>query len=171
MVTTDSDWRDRFIAHLEALRDRGDRAALAELRRGLGEPPGTVAPMYRHVVPWLPENRFLEDAAYTVASLFGFHSASGGTKSVGGALANIRSTDGTSRPESVERRFTTLLNAHEDDLPVHLRQSISLLKAHEIPIDWRRLIRDVQGWGHPDRYVQRRWARDFWIGSTPEQEE
>ena len=123
------------------------------------------------LVPWLPENRFLEDAAYTVASLFGFHSASGGTKSVGGALANIRSADGTSRPESVERRFTALLSAHEDDLPVHLRQAISLLRAHDIPLDWRRLIRDVQGWGHPDRYVQRRWARDFWIGSTSEQEE
>ena len=166
MVTTDSDWRDRFIAHLEALRDRDDRAALADLRRGLGEPAGTVASMYRHVIPWIPENRYLEDAAYTVASLFGFHPESGGTRSVGSALSAIRSVDGTSRPESVERRFTALLSAHEDDLPVHLRQAVSLLKAHDIPLDWRRLIRDVQGWGHPDRFVQRRWARDFWNDDT-----
>ena len=162
MSTTTTDWRDRFIAHLEGLKAVDDRAALADLRRGLGEPPGTVISMYRHVIPWIPANQFVEDTAYTAASLFAFHPESGGTRTVGAALAAIRSADGSSRPESIERRFTTLLSAHEDDLPVHLRQAISLLKANDIPLDWKRLIRDVQGWGHPDRYVQMRWAQDFW---------
>ena len=162
MSTTTTDWRDRFITHLEALKQREDRGALADLRRGLGEPPGTVASMYRHVIPWIPQNQFLEDAAYTVASLFGLHPESGGTRSIGGALGAIRTNDGNAPPESIEQRFITLLNSHEDDLPVHLRQAISLLKTHDIPLDWRRLIRDIQGWTHPDRYVQKRWARDFW---------
>jgi CRISPR system Cascade subunit CasB len=118
--------------------------------------------MYRHVIPWIPQNQFLEDAAYTVASLFGLHPESGGTRTIGGALGAIRTNDSNSPPESIERRFITLLSAHEDDLPVQLRQAISLLKTHDIPLDWRRLIRDIQGWTHPDRYVQKRWARDFW---------
>lgn len=168
MSTTTADWRNRFIAHLEDLKARDDRAALADLRRGLGEPPGTVASMYRHVIPWIPANQFIEDTAYIVASLFAFHPVSGGARTVGTALAAIHSADGSSRPESIERRFTTLLSAHEDDLQVHLRQAISLLKVNDIPLDWRRLIRDVQGWGHPDRYVQRRWAQDFWTpGENP----
>ena len=137
MSTTTADWRDRFIAHLEDLKARDDRAALADLRRGLGEPPGTVASMYRHVIPWIPANQFIEDTAYIVASLFAFHPVSGGARTVGTALAAIHSADGSSRPESIERRFTTLLSAHEDDLQVHLRQAISLLKVNDIPLDWR----------------------------------
>ena len=46
--------RNNFITYLEELRDREDRGALAALRRGLGQPPGSAVEMYRYVVPWLP---------------------------------------------------------------------------------------------------------------------
>jgi CRISPR system Cascade subunit CasB len=66
--------------------------------------------------------------------------------------------------EAVERRFVALLNAHPEDLDKHLRHAVSLLKAHEIPVDWLRLLGDLRGWGNPERYVQRNWARAFWGG-------
>lgn len=163
--TADSDWRDRFITHLERLRDEENRGALADLRKGLGEEPGTVSSMYRHVIPWIPATRFVENTAYTVASLFALHPDKGGNRSLGGALSLIKTPDGRELLPSIERRFTALLNIDEEDLPVHLRQAVSLCKSNEIALNWRRFIRDVQAWGHPERYVQRNWARDYW-GTT-----
>ena len=59
-----------FIARLESLAKREDRAALAALRRGLGKPPGTVAEMAPYVEPAFDG---APDEAYIVASLFGLH--------------------------------------------------------------------------------------------------
>ena len=42
-----------FIRYLQKLADGQERGALASLRRGLGQRPGTVADMYRYVEPFL----------------------------------------------------------------------------------------------------------------------
>ncbi len=63
---------------------------------------------------------------------------------------------------AIERRFTAMLNAHPDDLPDYLRQAVSFLKSKEVAINWAQLLRDLQAWGHPDKYVQKRWADEFW---------
>jgi len=155
------DGKQPFVSHLERLRDADDRAALAALRRGLGKPPGAAVEMHRYVVPWLGEQeRPWRDAVhYLVASLFGLHSQPGGAGSMGTAMARVSASTGA---ESTERRFIALLNCHGDDLPRHLRQAVSLARAHNVPIDWHRLLQDLMGWNHSSRYVQRRWARDYW---------
>lgn len=155
------DWRDRFIEHLEKLRDQENRGALATLRRGLGYPPGTAPEMYSYVVPWVPQYRSAEDAAFLVAALFALHPQPGGQGTLGAAFARI-----TESNDSIEQRFVALLNCHRDDLPHHLRQAVSLLRSKDVPVDWKRLLLDVLGWDHDDRYVQRNWARDFWRTSS-----
>ena len=149
-----------FVAYLEGLRD--DRGALAALRRGLGQPPGTVADMYRYVVPWLPSDapRYREAAYYLIAALFAYHPAPGSTGNMGQHFAHAWDAQGDNT--ALERRFTVLLAAHPDDLGDHLRQAISFLKSQDIPVNWHQLLRDVGAWGHPDRYVQQQWARGFW---------
>lgn len=158
-----SETDDRFIGHLEKLRDDGDRGALARLRRGLGKEPGSATEMHSLVLPWLPPGipRWHEDACYLVASLFASHSQSGGSGSLGEAFARLAAAISS---ESIEKRFVALLNCHEDDLAAHLRHAVSFLRSKDIPVDWRQLLHDVQRWGHPDRFVQRQWARDFWTG-------
>ena len=151
------DWRNRFVEHLEKLRDQEDRGALAILRRGLGRQPGMAPEMYSLVIPWVPEHRYAEDAAFLVAALFALHPQPGGQGTLGAAFAHIAEPSG-----SVEQRFVALLNCHHDDLPAHLRQAISLLRSKDIPVDWKRLLQDVLGWDHDSRYVQRDWAREFW---------
>jgi CRISPR system Cascade subunit CasB len=165
---TTPDWRDGFIKHLEKLRDQEDRRALALLRRGLGREPGTVPEMYSFVVPWVPENRYAEDAAFLVAPLFALHPQSGGQKTLGASFAHIPDAS-----ESIEQRFTTLLNCHRDDLADHLRQAVSLLRSKEIPVNWRQLLQDVLGWDHESRFVQRAWAREFWraVERSPDTDE
>jgi len=149
-----------FIEYLEGLRD--DRGALAALRRGLGQPPGTVADMYRYVVPWLPDDApsWREAAHYLIAALFAYHPDAGGTGNMGRHFARTRDPQGDNT--AIERRFTVLLAAHPDDLDTYLRQAVSFLRSKEVPVDWNQLLTDVQAWGRPDRRVQRRWARAFW---------
>jgi CRISPR system Cascade subunit CasB len=156
-MTEKDDWIDAFITHLETLQQKEERGALAALRRGAGSPPGTVASMYPHILPWVPRQRWAEDAAYVIGSLFALHPQPGGTGNLGKALSMI-----PRQTESLEKRFVALLNSHRDDLPHHLRQSVSLLKSSEIPVDWHQLLRDILRWEHKSRFVQQQWARDFW---------
>jgi CRISPR system Cascade subunit CasB len=155
-----------FIEYLERIRDGNDqsraRAILATLRRGLGKEPGEDANVMRYVVPYLPAEGqpWKERPYFLIASLFALHPEPGGSGNMGKHFAAIR--QGNPNEEAIERRFTVLLNTHEDDLDGQLRQAVSLCKAHSVPIDWHQLLRDVQGWGHPNRRVQRTWARSFW---------
>jgi CRISPR system Cascade subunit CasB len=155
-----------FITYLEGRRD--DRAALAALRRGLGQPPGTVADMYRYVIPWLPADArpWLEDAYYLVAALFAYHPHPGGKGNVGDHFARARAPQGDNT--AIERRFTALLAAHPDDLDFYLRQAISFLKSKDVPINWHQLLPDLLAWGRPECYVQKAWARAFWGRSAQE---
>jgi len=148
-----------FVTYLEGLRE--DRGALAALRRGLGQAPGTVADMYRYVVPWLEKASSRQEAAYyTIAALFAYHPAPGGTGNMGDHFARTRDPKGDNT--AIERRFTVLLAAHPDDLAFYLRQAVSFLKSKEVPVNWHQLLADVLAWDHADRYVQRNWARAFW---------
>jgi CRISPR system Cascade subunit CasB len=162
-MTEKDDWIDRFIAHLESFRDKGERRALASLRRGAGSSPGAVASMYPHILPWVPRQRWMEDTAYIIGSLFALHPQPGGVGNMGKALSAI-----PKQSDSLEKRFVALLNSHHDDLPHYLRQAVSLLKSSEIPVDWRQLLKDMLHWEHESRFVQQQWAREFWQRKTEE---
>jgi CRISPR system Cascade subunit CasB len=150
-----------FIAHLQSLADKQDRGALAALRRGLGQPPGGAAEMFRYVEPFLPQKRAIaqEAAYYLLAALFAFHPKSASEGNLGAHMAQARSEGGE---EALERRFTALLAAHSEDLPGYLRQAISFLRSKEIPVNWNQLFWDVQNWNDEDRRVQKHWASAFW---------
>jgi CRISPR system Cascade subunit CasB len=159
-----SSLEERFIDRLQKLAEGQERGALASLRRGLGQPPGTVADMYRYVEPFLGQERsarYKESAFYLVAALFALHPQSTDDGNMGTHLAKTRTESGE---DALERRFTALLAAHPADLPDYLRQVVSFLKSKEVPVNWDQLLRDLQNWGHEDRFVQKNWARSFWSG-------
>jgi CRISPR system Cascade subunit CasB len=149
-----------FIEYLQSLME--DRGALAALRRGLGQKPGLAPEMYPYVIPRLPAhlNTYQESAYFLTASLFAFHPQSTQYGNLGAHLA-ATITNEANRPP-VERRFIALLSAHTDDLGKLLRHTISYLKSKEQPVNWRQLLLDLLAWDHPDRYVQKKWARAFW---------
>lgn len=167
-MTVSSGSEQRFGAYLRELVDREDRAALAALRRALGKPPGLAAEAHRYVVPWLhdPPDERRDAAYYLVAALFALHQGSWRDPSERAEDSNLgasmRLLANSLERESVERRFTVLLNSHVEEFPRHLRHAVALLKTKEIGIDWARLLQDVQRWGREDRRVQRLWARAFW---------
>jgi CRISPR system Cascade subunit CasB len=152
-----------FIDHLHSLEANKDRAALAELRRGVGKSPGEVPALLVHVVPWLPTTAWpgLEDAYFLIATLFALHPNTGLPQrtNLGASFARLaRAMDSG----GAERRFMALLNCDRSELPDHLLSGVTLLRTHDIPVDWRQLLADVLAWQRPQRWVQRAWAAGFW---------
>lgn len=153
MAEESTGWEDRFVGVLEGLRDKKDRRALAELRRSVSS--DVPYAIYR----WLPAGirSWQERAALEVAPLFALHPDAGGHGNLGGSLAAIKDPS-----DSLEKRFVGALDCHRDDLSEHLRHLVTLLRSKAVAVDWRQLLRDVQGWDHESRYVQRQWAKSFW---------
>lgn len=154
-----------FVTYLESLQD--NRAALAALRRGLGQPPGTVPDTFRYVVPRLPPNAYpgswTEQTYYLIASLYALHPDSTPMGNLGDHFAETLDPN-PDHNDAIERRFTALLTAHSEDLHIYLRQGISFFKSKETPVNWHRLMWDVLALGKPDRAptVQKYWANSFW---------
>lgn len=168
-----------FITYLETLAESKERGALATLRRGLGQPPGTVPDMFRYVVPRLPNEAYpgswVEKTYYLISSLFALHPESASSGNLGDHFAALRDAD-PDKNDALERRFTALLTAHPEDLHIYLRQAVSFLKSKEEgkkgKVNWHQLIWDVFQLGSPDQSpgVQKRWANAFWRYRKPESE-
>ncbi|NKQ37701.1 MAG: type I-E CRISPR-associated protein Cse2/CasB [Chloroflexi bacterium] len=156
-----------FITYLESLTQADDRGALAALRRGLGQPPGTVPDMFPYVVPRLPNNAYpgswAEQCYYLIPSLYALYPEMGDGRNLGSHFARTLQHD-AEKDKAVERRFTALLAAHPQDLPIYLRQAISFLRSKEIPVNWHQLMWDILAWDKPDKLprIQKRWANEFW---------
>lgn len=168
-VDEQADKVERFVDYLEKLEARGDRAAIASLRRSLGQPPGLAGEAHRHVL-WINPAEWEEPSYYLIAGLFALHPShwrrEEGEKRTTNFGASFAILQAKVDSASIERRFVAILDSHEEDLAEHLRQAVSLLKSHEVPVDWTQLLRDIRGWRHESRYVQRQWARAFWTASN-----
>ena len=150
---------------------QASRRALADLRSGLGQTPGSAPRMLRQVGPFLDDKPDTTDRwFFLVGSLYPLNPVwtMVGT-SLGGSFAHMREQDEMN--ESGEARFLALLNCHADDLVDQLRGAITLLKAKEIGIDWQQLLSDLCRWHDPERPVQERWARNFYRHCRPDADE
>ena len=155
---------ERFISYLESKAE--DRAALAALRRGLGQKPGDAPGMFPYVVRFVQD--WNEADIYMIASLFALHPSSTKFGNMGDHLRAVAREIGDDA--STERRFAQLLRMRRDTLEPRLRQHISILKSKDIPVHWHQLFRDLRHWGHPKRFVQRHWAGAFWGYKSSESE-
>ncbi len=169
-----NDRDQRFVNWLTKLQDQPNgRAVMAELRRGLGQPPGLAPTVGRYVQPFLTleDGEKREEAYYLIASLFGSHPSPTGSGNMGQHFARLWAGE-KEPPDNIARRFNILLAADWDTLPDYLRQAIGLLKANASPVavNWAQLLDDVLGWEHPDGKVQLRWSRAFWRKSQSDSE-
>jgi CRISPR system Cascade subunit CasB len=156
---------NRLIENLQTLAAR-DSAVVATLRRSLSFDPGTFPAVYPMLEPFMAgASERARGHAYLVAGLWALAArrSSGPSVPLSEAVRRVARQTGSS---SVESRFTAVLDADEDELPWRLRQIVSLTTASGIALDWSQLLKDLLGWDHPDRYVQRRWAREYWGASV-----
>jgi CRISPR system Cascade subunit CasB len=158
---------DTFVTELEKLAAPGseDRASLARLKRAVGRSLAestSLMPFFYRRLPPTVRGRSVEESYFLVATLFPF--APGRWEGdLGVSLGLLRARSGISE-EGVDRRVAVLLDAASPELPFRLRQMVCLLAHHGLPLDWRRLLEDLRWWDHPERWVQKRWARSYFGG-------
>ncbi len=164
-----ADVAERFISHLDKLNPAktpgAKRQHLAELRKSLSFDLGTHVPAFPYVEPFVATldertGYWRRAMFYLVAGLYASHPESASQGGFGKAMAVL-----SHRRESgsLEKRFLALLAAEEaGQLVYHLRQLVSLLKAEGVGLNYATLLRDLFGWQHQDRYIQRRWAGQYY---------
>ena len=160
MTETTERTDEQFVNDLLAMHrlDRGeDRARLARLRRGFSrrEPDYSLL----RDLPALPNGAQDIERYLLLASLFALHPGTG--RAPGNALKTLRDAL-SAGAESLDLRFAALLNSTYEDLPYRLRQLVQMLGSKEIPLNYHHLLRDLRLWSHPDRPVQRAWARAYY---------
>ncbi len=147
----------RFIERLADL-DAGERARLKRnAGKTLAEARDTaLALFYRLLPPGVPE--YQEETYFLVATLYPFAEAST-DGNLGDALRQARAVVGSR--QGLDRRVAILLDADAAQLPFRLRQTIQYLAANRVAVNWAQLLEDLLSWNHPDRWVQRNWARAY----------
>lgn len=165
-----------LIAWLEQLNET-DSKARAVLRRSLAFDPGQHIPAFPYVEPFLKgeQEGWRREVHYLVAALWAAHWREGQPQTkiklaVAVGLHDKERRDKLSakersKPTSTERRFITLLDADEDQLPHRLRQMAALLGEH--PIDFEALLNDLLRWNSESKRTQNTWARDFYHTLNP----
>ena len=150
------------VLALERVDTGPNRAALARLRRSFDR-TGIAYTALSDVGRLLPDdvkNHDL-DAYLLTAGLFALHLQNGKAGTLGESLRTLRRQQSVGQ-ESLDRRFTAVLNSDAEDLPYRLRQVMHMLKQHNVPVNYFQLLRDLKAWNAESRYVQRKWATDYW---------
>lgn len=151
-------------------------SALARLRRGIGRAPGFDYTLEKYVqVPpdllgYQPtdEPTAAEQAVHDAVTLYALHQQSRRERmhvdgrGLGQALAElVRKSTG---PDGVRRRFAALGTASSYPESIyHLRSLITMLREHQIPLDYGLLAEDLRTLQRPDGrpQIQAIWGREF----------
>ena len=160
------------VPHPEAV------SALARLRRGIGRTPGFDFTLERyvqvpeHLLGYRPDDDAeatdAEHAVHDAVTLYALHQQSRRERmhvdgrGLGQALSDLSRKSAS--PEGVRRRFAALGTAstyHESTY--HLRSLITMLREHQIPLDYGLLADDLKTLRSPAGRptVQAIWGREF----------
>lgn len=148
-----------FCERLEQL-DAGERARLKRnAGHTLAESHNVLGLFFRLLPPNVPQ--YQEETYFLVATLFPL-AEGGDVENLGHSLYLARDEK---YAQGLDRRMEILLDADREQLPFRLRQAIRFLYSKRVPVNWPRLLKDLLAWGHPKRYVQENWARDYFAPS------
>lgn len=161
--TTPATRAARFVTHIDTVlsRDGGARRALPTgLRPWRGEPQ---AAMHKYVAPWLPSdsNPAQERAYYTVAALMTAASRSGigNDSSIGTALGRASTKLSPTTTNLTLRKVAR----HTPAGPyTHLRGGVRLIQAASIPMDWARLLSELEHWHYRGPRICTTWQQDYY---------
>jgi CRISPR type I-E-associated protein CasB/Cse2 len=151
-----------FVENLAKL----DSGGCARLKRNAGSRlsdshGGAMGLFYNRLLP-PGVGRWAEDWYFLVATLYPLEKEEKGPipANFGVSLRRVRN----SRNEAgLDRRVERLLDADEQQLPFQLRQAVHFLTSNRGRVDWEQLLKDLLQWTRPDRFVQRRWARAYFV--------
>ena len=165
MTETISDTRITEFCQKLARLDAGEKARLKRnAGRTLAESRRVMGLFFNKLLPYGLSKR-QEKVYFLVATLYPLNPAENGSGSLGVALRRARDS------ESLDRRMEILLDADTAHLPFRLRQMVKFLYGQRVPIHWPLLLRHLLAWNSEKRWVQERWARDYFVGTKQEKTE
>ena len=161
-----------FIDRLAAL-PRGDRAVLRRnAGRTIADSRGALPIFYRLYHPG--ESDRDEEIFFLIATLHDLNRAPTSPGDFGATMREARQS--RSGEDPLDRRMKMLLDASFDlidgykpgggELTFRLRQCVRLVGSRSVGVDWVKLTQDLCSWGHPSKYVQKRWARRYFAAET-----
>lgn len=160
--------RQRQIAAFVGALERLDAAGRARLKRNAGRGLNEARDVQRvffQALPYEVPERQYEDY-FLLATLFPLAEPRGESASFGSTMRQVsrsRAREGR-ESASLDRRFQTMIDSDREQLPFRLRQAVRLAAASDQGVDWAQLLTDLLAWEHPERYVQRRWMKDYFVG-------
>lgn len=159
--------------------DHPRKAALAELRRGVGHVPGELPELWGSFLQEMPSDFFSQSgeptaaewAVYLALTLFALHQQ-GQEKpmwapkiGLGKAVRRLSDKKGEEPEESgAYRRFCALITAGSmEEVSHHLRGLIQLLRSESLPLDYPQLAQDLFLLQFADSAprVKLRWGQDY----------
>lgn len=167
-MSTSLNPREERIAEFVSALKRLDAGGRARLRRNAGRSLAQARDAQRVFFQLLPYGvrEFDEDKYFLLATLFALsRQETSGKGTFGAALRRLRDPK---RSDSLDRRFQALLACDSDQLPFRLRQMVRLAVSQNVPIDWEQMLKDLLLWNAPEKWVQLKWARDYFIGKQAE---
>lgn len=164
----------QFCERLRQL-DRGERAALHRNAGNTVAESRDVLGLFYRILPLPIAGSRAEEVYFLVATLFDadLPTCSG---DFGSTMRQVRTARaGGNESEAggggLDRRMSILLDSEfgladgrpgGGEFPFRLRQCVKLAAASGVGIDWPRLLEHLTFWQHPDRWVQKRWARSYY---------
>ena len=165
---------ERRIRQIQGLPEHPRRAALANLRRGIGRAPGELPELWGSFLQEMPP------AVYLALTLFALHQQSqekamcadgAGIGKAVRQLANKQRED--PQDSGAFKRFSALLTSDSvEEVSHHLRGLIQLLRGEGLPLDYPQLAVDLFELQFPDSapQVKLRWGQDYFYQSNETQE-
>lgn len=170
-------------------RIHSSKSVLACLRRGVGKEIGTMPNLLGFVLPEQEISNYprqegqIERALYTALTLYAFHQQgiercmSDGLTDEDTAVSNRNSFGyaagrlfrASESEAGVQRRFNQVLTANDlTELSVHIRGIISLMKRHNITIDYPQFALDLYHFQQPAwrRKIVLSWGKDYYMEDT-----
>ena len=155
-----------------------DKGQLAELRRNAGNSVSDA-----HGISWfysllgsfhVKEND--EDLYLLIASLMAMDKnalSENPRRFIGNFGKTVLHVKKESAGDGIDRRFGILLDAQFDtpgsgELAFRLRQMVKLALSKGAMIDWSQLLYDLRRWDSPDKWIQKKWAREYYTPDLPE---
>lgn len=156
------------------------RASLAQLRRGIGKPPGSLPELWGEMFSGMQDSLAgvgdqpsrAEWAVYLCLTLFALHQQSKDLSKQAMhqpqnrlGLAVRQLIKSPEEEERVKRRFDQVVTADSpEELSHHLRGLIQLLRSKDIPLDYAALAKDLYLMQIPEAKdgVRLRWGRDYY---------
>ncbi len=173
----------------DASNPAAQKAALANLRRGIGHEPGDLPQLWGEFLQDMPEELFgkkgqpsrAEWAVYTALTLFAAHQQGHDVNTdamhkegcrLGASAAQLATNE--DERDRITRRLNALATANSAaSLAQHLRGLVQLLRAQGIPLDYVDLAENIYRYQFSESVAQVRlaWGQDFYAGYYRNQSE